>query len=98
RTVSKHETIFGSLRQSVDSDMAGRLISFIESAADHELCRVNALELAARWNIDSERMIATFLHAARLGIFEMSWDVICPECLGILGVSMSLKRIHNGPY
>jgi hypothetical protein len=31
--------------------------------------------------IDQESAIAAFLHAARLEIFELSWNVLCPGCV-----------------
>ena len=35
-------------------------------------------------HLDEENTIAAFLHAAQLGIFELSWDVLCPTCRGVL--------------
>ncbi|MGA7956083.1 MAG: DUF5939 domain-containing protein, partial [Xanthobacteraceae bacterium] len=42
--------------------------------------------------------IAAFLHAAQLGIFELSWDVLCPTCRGVLDVTTTLQDVHNEPY
>src|SRR5207247_2181021 len=33
---------------------------------------------AAKRRLDEERVISTFLHAAQLGLFELSWNVLCP--------------------
>ena len=53
-------------------------------APDRALCRVNVLDFAAKRGLDEERAIAAFLHAARAGIFELSWNVLCPSCGGVL--------------
>ena len=39
-------------------------------------------------------VIAAFLHAARLGIFEMSWNVLCPGCGGVLDAGATLKTVQ----
>ena len=62
------------MRQSADASAVEQLI---RDASDQELCRVNVLDFAAKRRLDEERAIATFLHAARLGLFELSWNVLC---------------------
>jgi class 3 adenylate cyclase len=59
---------------------------------------VNALEFAAKNGLDEERVIAAFLHAARIGLFELSWNVLCPGCGGVLEASTSLKSVHQSEY
>ena len=45
--------------------------------------------------LDEERVIAAFLHAARLGLFEMSWNVLCPGCGGVLEAGTTLKTVDQ---
>ena len=45
------------------------------------------LAFAAARGLDEEHTIAAFLHAAQLGIFELSWDVLCPTCGGVLDIT-----------
>jgi class 3 adenylate cyclase len=33
-----------------------------------------------------------------LGIFEMSWNVMCPSCAGVLAANTSLKTLDRGQY
>ena len=56
------------------------------------------LDFAAKTGIDEERAIAAFLHAARLGIFELSWNVLCPGCGGVLDTSSTLKSVNKDEY
>jgi hypothetical protein len=51
----------------------------VRDAPDHALNKMNALELAAREGIDKERVIAALLNSVGLGIFEMTWNVMCPR-------------------
>ncbi|MGA7788153.1 MAG: DUF5939 domain-containing protein [Xanthobacteraceae bacterium] len=92
------QDLFAALRQVADAETVAALERLVASGADHELARINVLAFAAARGLDEERAIAAFLHAARLGIFELSWDVLCPTCRGVLDITMTLKDIHKEPY
>ncbi len=62
---------------------------------DRSLCRINALDFAAKNALDDEETIAGFLHAARLGLFELAWNVLCPGCGGVLDTGATLKTIDQ---
>ena len=68
--VSETEALFTVLRQSADASAVAAIEQLIRDASDHELCRVNVLDFAAKRRLDEERAIATFLHAARLGLLR----------------------------
>ena len=53
---------------------------------------------AARTGLHPERVIAAFLHASRLGIFELSWNVLCPGCGGVLDTGATLKTVDRSEY
>src|SRR5262249_43925393 len=45
-----------------------------------------------------EHVIAALLNAVGLGIFEMSWNVMCPSCAGVISANKSLKTIDRAQY
>ena len=96
--MSEADALFALLRQSADAQSVDAIERLVRDAPDRELCRVNALAFAARNNLDPERVIAAFLHAARVGLFELSWNVLCPGCGGVLGANASLKTVHAEAY
>src|SRR6476619_5379374 len=96
--MSEAETLFAALRQSADDDVVGMLERMVRDAPDHALNKINALDLAAREGIDEERVIAALLNAVGLGIFEMSWNVMCPSCAGVLSANKSLKTVDRAQY
>ena len=96
--MSEAESLFTVLRQSADPAAAGAIETLVRDAPDRALCRVNALDFAAKNGLDDERVIAAFLHAARLGIFELSWNVLCPSCSGVLDESPTLKSVVREKY
>ena len=96
--MSEARNLFSVLRQSADPETAAAIEKLVEDAPDHALCRVNVLAFAAKNGLDEERAIAAFLHAARLGIFELSWNVLCPGCGGVLDASETLKSVNRDEY
>jgi class 3 adenylate cyclase len=96
--VSETEALFGVLRQSADAGCAAAIESAVAEAPDHELCRINALAFAGKNKLDEELTIAAFLHAARLGLFELSWNVLCPACGGVLEAGTTLKTVSHDEY
>jgi class 3 adenylate cyclase len=96
--VSEIEALFGALRQSADADCVAAIEHAVRDAPDRELCRLNVLDFAARRRLDEEHAIAAFLHAARLGLFELAWNVLCPGCGGVLDAGATLKTINRDTY
>jgi hypothetical protein len=56
------------------------------------------LDFAAKRGLDEEQSITAFLHAARLGLFELSWNVLCPSCAGVLDAGTTLRNVNRGEY
>ncbi|HMJ27433.1 MAG TPA: DUF5939 domain-containing protein, partial [Xanthobacteraceae bacterium] len=96
--MNEAETLFVALRQSADDDVVDMLERMVRDAPDHALNKMNALDLAAREGLDEERVIAALLNAVGLGIFEMTWNVMCPSCAGVLSANKSLKTLHQAQY
>ncbi len=96
--MSAKDALFKVLRQSADADSVVAIERSVREAPDRELCRVNVLDFAAKHGLDEERAVAAFLHAARLGLFELSWNVLCPGCGGVLDAGATLKTVNHEEY
>jgi len=96
--MSEAKNLFSVLRQSADPETVDAIETLVEVAPDRALCRINVLDFAAKAGVDEERAVAAFLHAARLGIFELSWNVLCPGCGGVLEASETLKSVDQEDY
>ncbi len=92
------ERLFTVLRQSAKPEPVSAIEKLIKDAPDRELCRINALAFAADHKLDEEDVIAAFLHGARLCIFDMSWNILCPGCGGVLGSGATLKTVNQAEY
>src|ERR1700674_2094938 len=71
-------TLFAALRQSADPDVVCAIEALVRDAPDNRLNRINALAFAGKTGLNEDRVIAAFLHAARLRMFELSWNLLCP--------------------
>src|SRR3981081_1790120 len=96
--MSETETLFVALRQSADQDVVDMLERMVRDAPDHALNKMNALDLAAKEGVGEERVIAALLNAVGLGMFEMTWNVMCPSCAGVLSANKSLKTLDRTQY
>src|SRR4029450_1804318 len=92
------EALFAALRESAKPKPVSANERLIAKAPDRALCRINALAFAAEHNLDEEEVIAAFLHAAQLGIFDLSWNILCPGCGGVLGSGTTLKTVNQADY
>lgn len=89
---------FSVLKQTADPAVADAIARLIETGEDHELNRVNVLDFARRTGLDEERIISGFLHASRLGLFDLTWNVLCPGCGGVLDAHSTLKSLRHDDY
>src|SRR5690242_297355 len=89
---------FSVLKQTADPKAADAIAELIEKGEDHELNRINALDFSKRRGLDEERVISAFLHASRLGLFDLTWNVLCPGCSGVLDAHDTLKSLRHDDY
>src|ERR1700741_1317955 len=86
------------LKRTADRAVADAIAELIAKGEDHELNRINALDFSSRRGLDEERVISAFLHASRLGLFDLTWNVLCPGCSGVLDAHDTLKSLRNDDY
>ena len=96
--MSDLEAQLSVLRQSADPQVADAITRLVKEGADHELNRINVLDFAKRTGLDEERVISGFLHSSRLGLFDLSWNVLCPGCGGVLDAHDTLKSLRHDDY
>ncbi|KZD20945.1 adenylate/guanylate cyclase domain-containing protein [Tardiphaga robiniae] len=96
--MSDVQALFATLNQATDPAVADAIAQLIRDGADHELNRINVLDFAARHGLNEERVISGFLHASRLGLFDLTWNVLCPGCSGVLDAHSTLKSLRHDDY
>src|SRR5436305_7571152 len=86
------------LKQTADPAVADAIARPIDKGEDHQLNRINVLDFSKSAGLDEERAISGFLHASRLGLFELTWNVLCPGCSGVLDAHSTLKSLRHDDY
>ncbi|MEF3129774.1 DUF5939 domain-containing protein [Rhizobium leguminosarum] len=86
------------LRDRVDPTIADVIADLIENGRDAQLNRANPIGLARKRNLDETLAIDGFVHATRLGLFELSWNVVCPGCGGVLLAAEHLSHLERERY
>jgi class 3 adenylate cyclase len=86
------------LQETADPAVADAIVDVIGSGQDHELNRINALDFSTSRGLDEEKVISGLLHASRLGLFDLSWNVLCPGCSGVLDTHDTLKSLRPDDY
>ena len=82
--MTEASALWDLLGQTADPSAAKALKSAVASAADRDLNRINPLVFASNHGLDEEATIGALVHASRLGLLDMSWNVLCPGCGGVL--------------
>lgn len=84
-------------RELIDAGMTPalveRLADHLRTADELELARIQPKVLARRWEIEPRELLRLALHATRVGMLELSWDIVCPHCRGTREELASLSRI-----
>jgi hypothetical protein len=76
-------------------DLLGELAA---NGSEQEVAHINALDLARRKGLPTHLVIEGLLHASRVGLFDMQWNVACPGCGGILDAGTGLRNIEKSEY
>ncbi len=96
--MSELEAQFSVLRKIADPAVADAIARLIEHGQDPELNRINVLDFSRQNGFDEEQVISGFLHASRLGLFDLTWNVLCPGCSGVLDAHDTLKSLRSDDY
>lgn len=85
RSVAEHlRALAGGLAsEGVAAELIERLADHLVNADELDLHRIQVRRLARAWSVDPHQLLRACLHATRIGLLELSWDVICPHCRGV---------------
>jgi len=86
------------LQARVAAPVVAALRAFVDEAGDFELSRINAIEFARKHGLRTHQVVEGLLHAARVGLFDMQWNVTCPGCGGVLDAGTDLKTFEKAEY
>lgn len=74
--------------------LMARFESFLRSAEERDLYRVNPIRFSRDRDIGEADAIRLFLHAAHVGLFRMNWHLLCPGCGDVVQSFQTLRTLH----
>src|SRR5689334_3058161 len=75
--------------------LVSKLETLLRAPDDFDLLRVNPLAFAKDRGVEEQEAIDLFLHACKVGLFQMQWGIICPSCGDSMESFRTLKTLHN---
>jgi class 3 adenylate cyclase len=75
-----------------------QLTGLVSAGADLDLIRLRPYPLAERWQAPRRAILEMFLSAAKLGLLNMRWDLLCPLCRGAKARATSLDDVYRGVH
>lgn len=57
-----------------------KFADIIENSDDWDLFRLNPLNFALKYDLSPESILDIFIHSVKIGLFDFSWNLICPGC------------------
>lgn len=79
-------------------DLIDRLAAHVTDADDLDCQRIRAYALADRWQRDRRATLQACMHAARAGLLDFRWDLVCPHCRGAKVVTATLGQLQGEAY
>ncbi len=70
------------MAQGTSADLLVRLTEFLERADEISVQRIRPYALADAWGVERRPVLEMCLRATRLGLMDMYWELLCPECRG----------------
>jgi adenylate cyclase len=77
------DRLAGPYLDTLDGDerAAGlKLLQLLKHAPDLDVDRIRPYELADAWKLDRDAVLGACLHGVGAGLFELTWDLVCPSC------------------
>jgi class 3 adenylate cyclase len=80
--------------QGVGEPLLNHLYEFVHRADDISVQRMRPYALADTWGLARRTVLEGFLRATRIGMLDLYWDILCPECRGVTEDQAHLSDIH----
>ncbi|MEX1031705.1 MAG: DUF5939 domain-containing protein [Paenibacillaceae bacterium] len=78
-----------------DEHAVGLLYQHLVERGDHEVVDMRPYSLADEWGIEREEALKLFLYSTKIGILNLSWNLICPNCRVSKEQTSSLNQLDN---
>lgn len=78
----------------LETSLIARLVAMLTESDDLSLARMRPFALADYWGTARRQTLEMFLQAARIGLLDIQWELICPMCRGAAERHQNLNEVH----
>ena len=71
------------IKRKCNPEIIQKTIEYVLNEEENNLYRIRVKQLAKDWGFELKEILLVFLNGCRIGLFTLSWDVICPHCRGV---------------
>jgi class 3 adenylate cyclase len=96
--LSEFEALWDTLGRAADPAIVASIKSLVKNGSDRELNHLNPIAYATAHGLAEDRVIAAFLQASKLGLFDLCWNMICSSCGGVLETGSGLRAFDRSDY
>lgn len=82
-------------RVSLNERVNQYIEKLLRESDDFVLSKIRPYAFARQWGASKSATLAAFLHATRLGLFDLHWDILCPLCRGTQSSPRSIQDVHT---
>jgi adenylate cyclase len=82
----------------VERSLMERLTTHLSTADDPDVVRMRPFALADAWGEPRLNVLRMFLYATRVGLLDLEWDVICPNCRGATNRAVTLSDLADDAH
>lgn len=82
-------------RQPVERKYVPLLGAYLRDARDDEVAGLRPFQLAKQWDADRDEVLRLCLYATKVGLLNLSWKVMCPNCRVAKVETTSLRQIED---
>ncbi|WP_353572567.1 DUF5939 domain-containing protein [Candidatus Albibeggiatoa sp. nov. BB20] len=83
---------------SLNSDIVERFAQILKTQGDWQLFRINPLKFAEQHDFDPQDCTDVFIHGAKIGLFDMNYNMVCPMCGGIANSHHELDELESDGF
>jgi class 3 adenylate cyclase len=86
------------LEAGADPALAEKLRGLLLAGEDADLDRLRPYACADAWGAPRRPVLETFLLAARAGLLDFRWDLLCPACRGAKATAAGLRDLPSAAH
>ncbi|MCV6639485.1 DUF5939 domain-containing protein [Candidatus Albibeggiatoa sp. nov. NOAA] len=83
---------------NLESSTVDRFIQALKVQGDWQLFRINPLKFAEQHGLDPQECTDLFIHGAKIGLFDMNYNMVCPMCGGIANSHHELDELEPNSF